>query len=132
MTVWIYDQGADLKVFATEEAAQAWLDENDPEGVAFEYDTKWSVRTNEPIGRRTIYVVLVIVVLLVIWQFFASLWRSARRELKPAPSLGLGAGIAMEREPQTSIGPARKSMKALDASDLRSWFRLAGGHRPNL
>jgi hypothetical protein len=31
------------------------------------------VRTNEPIGRRTIYVVLVIVVLLVIWQFFASL-----------------------------------------------------------
>ncbi|MGY4282708.1 hypothetical protein ACVWXO_001928 [Bradyrhizobium sp. LM2.7] len=30
MTVWIYDQGEVLKVFATEEVAQAWLDENDP------------------------------------------------------------------------------------------------------
>lgn len=38
MTVWIYDQGEDLKVFATEEVAQAWLDVHDPEGVAFEYD----------------------------------------------------------------------------------------------
>ncbi|WP_256464540.1 MULTISPECIES: hypothetical protein [unclassified Bradyrhizobium] len=38
MTVWIRDQGEVLKVFATEEVAQAWLDENDPEGVAFEYD----------------------------------------------------------------------------------------------
>jgi hypothetical protein len=37
MTVWIYDQGEDLKVFATAEAAQAWFDQNDPEGVAFEY-----------------------------------------------------------------------------------------------
>lgn len=37
MTVWIYRQGDDLKVFATAEAAQAWFDENDPEGVAFEY-----------------------------------------------------------------------------------------------
>ena len=27
-----------MKVFATEEAAKAWLDENDPEGVAFAYD----------------------------------------------------------------------------------------------
>ncbi len=35
-TVWIY-QGKELKVFATAEAAQAWFDENDPEGVAFEY-----------------------------------------------------------------------------------------------
>jgi hypothetical protein len=45
MTVWIYintskDVGdADyLKVFATKDAAEAWLQENDPEGVAFEYD----------------------------------------------------------------------------------------------
>ncbi|MCP1766083.1 hypothetical protein [Bradyrhizobium japonicum] len=38
MTVWIYDQGKELMVFATEEAAKVWLDENDPEGVAFEYD----------------------------------------------------------------------------------------------
>jgi hypothetical protein len=30
--------GEDLKVFATIEAAGAWIDENDPEGVAFEYD----------------------------------------------------------------------------------------------
>ena len=33
MTVWIYDQGADLKVFANEEAAKVWLDENDPEAL---------------------------------------------------------------------------------------------------
>ena len=37
MTVWIYDQGEELKVFATEEAARTWIEENDPEGVAFEY-----------------------------------------------------------------------------------------------
>lgn len=45
MTVWIYTDTSKqvgdkdrLKVFATEEAADAWLAENDPEGVAFEYD----------------------------------------------------------------------------------------------
>lgn len=38
MIALIYHQGEDLKVFATEEAAKTWLDENDPEGVAFEYD----------------------------------------------------------------------------------------------
>ena len=38
MTVWIYEEGEDLKVFATEEIAQAWLDENDPEGDVFEYE----------------------------------------------------------------------------------------------
>jgi hypothetical protein len=38
MTVWIYDQGQELKVFATEDAARAWIEENDPEGVAFEYE----------------------------------------------------------------------------------------------
>jgi hypothetical protein len=44
MTVWIYvdarKQIGDkdhLKVFATEEAAEWWFNENDPEGVAFEY-----------------------------------------------------------------------------------------------
>jgi len=37
MTVWIYERGGKLKVFATEEAAQSWFDKNDPEGVAFEY-----------------------------------------------------------------------------------------------
>ena len=44
MTVWIYvdtsKQVGDvdhLKVFATEEAAERWFAENDPEGVAFEY-----------------------------------------------------------------------------------------------
>jgi hypothetical protein len=37
-TVWIYEVGrVNMKVFATAEAAQAWFDENDPEGVAFEY-----------------------------------------------------------------------------------------------
>ncbi len=32
MTVWIYDQVKELKVFATAEAAQAWFDEHDPRG----------------------------------------------------------------------------------------------------
>jgi len=45
MTVWVYvdasKQVSDvdhLKVFASEEAAERWLQENDPEGVAFEYE----------------------------------------------------------------------------------------------
>jgi hypothetical protein len=44
VTVWIYINTAKevgdedhLKVFASEEAANAWLAEHDPEGVAFEY-----------------------------------------------------------------------------------------------
>ena len=44
MTVWIYvdtsKQVGDkdlLKVFASADAAGAWLTEHDPEGVAFEY-----------------------------------------------------------------------------------------------
>ena len=38
MTVWIYEAGREnMKVFASEEAAQNWTAENDPEGVAFEY-----------------------------------------------------------------------------------------------
>jgi hypothetical protein len=40
MTVWIYDQGEDLKVFATKEAAERWIEKNDPEGVAFEYEVE--------------------------------------------------------------------------------------------
>ncbi len=45
MTVWIYvDTSKEvgdkdhLKVFATEVAAEIWLQENDSEGVAFEYE----------------------------------------------------------------------------------------------
>jgi hypothetical protein len=45
MTVWIYvdtsKQVGDkdhLKVFATEVAAENWFKENDPKGVAFEYE----------------------------------------------------------------------------------------------
>lgn len=44
-TVWVYINTAKeigdvdhLKVFATEEVAEKWLEENDPEGVAFEYE----------------------------------------------------------------------------------------------
>ena len=37
--VWVY-QGKELKVFASEEAAQKWLDENDPEGVAFKCEVE--------------------------------------------------------------------------------------------
>jgi hypothetical protein len=29
-----------LKVFANEDAAETWLQENDPEGVAFEYEVQ--------------------------------------------------------------------------------------------
>ena len=45
MTVWIYvDTSKEigdrqhLKVFANEIVADAWFEENDPEGVAFEYE----------------------------------------------------------------------------------------------
>jgi hypothetical protein len=45
MSVWIYvDVSKEvgdvdhLKVFASKEAAEKWLEENDPEGVAFEYE----------------------------------------------------------------------------------------------
>jgi hypothetical protein len=45
MTVMIYVDTSepvgdkdDLKVFATQDAAETWLQENDPEGVAFEYE----------------------------------------------------------------------------------------------
>jgi hypothetical protein len=44
-TVWVYVNTAKelgdvdhLKVFANLEAAERWLEENNPEGVAFEYD----------------------------------------------------------------------------------------------
>jgi hypothetical protein len=44
-TVWAYvdtskqvGDGEHIKVFATTGAAEAWFAENDPEGVAFEYD----------------------------------------------------------------------------------------------
>jgi hypothetical protein len=45
MTVWIYvDKSKEvgdrehLKVFASEDAAETWLQEHDLEGVAFEYE----------------------------------------------------------------------------------------------
>ena len=44
-TVWVYINTAKevgdvdhLKVFANAEAAEKWFEENDPEGVAFEYE----------------------------------------------------------------------------------------------
>ena len=38
MKVWISEAGREnMKVFASEEAANAWFAENDPEGVAFAY-----------------------------------------------------------------------------------------------
>jgi hypothetical protein len=45
MTVWIYvdiskhvgDPGR-LKIFANQDAAENWFEQNDPEGVAFEYE----------------------------------------------------------------------------------------------
>jgi hypothetical protein len=45
MTVFVYVNTAKqvgdkdhVKVFATVDAAETWFEENDPEGVAFEYD----------------------------------------------------------------------------------------------
>jgi hypothetical protein len=44
-TVWVYINTAKevgdvdhLKVFADEEVVERWLEKNDPEGVAFEYE----------------------------------------------------------------------------------------------
>lgn len=38
-SVWIYERETDtIKVFASEAAAEAWLKENDPEGVAFKFE----------------------------------------------------------------------------------------------
>ena len=35
-----------LKVFANQDIAHAWFEENDPEGVAFEYEVRNSLVTN--------------------------------------------------------------------------------------
>ena len=37
MKVWIYSNGDELMVFASQEAAQTWFDKHDPKGVAFAY-----------------------------------------------------------------------------------------------
>jgi hypothetical protein len=54
MTVWIYldtsKQVGDcdhLKVFDSQEAAQAWFDQHDPEGVVFEYEVGSLMTTRE-------------------------------------------------------------------------------------
>jgi hypothetical protein len=54
-TVWAYvdtstqvEDPEYIKVFATSDAAERWLDENDPEGVAFEYEV-----IGPPIGTST-------------------------------------------------------------------------------
>jgi hypothetical protein len=36
-----------LKVFDSQEAAQAWFDQHDPEGVAFEYEVRSLMTTRE-------------------------------------------------------------------------------------
>ena len=43
-----------FKVFATEEAANAWFAANDPEGVAFEYEVRTSLRArgSRPVSAR--------------------------------------------------------------------------------
>jgi len=54
MTVWIYvntnvpvGDPAHLKVFDSQDAAEAWLAVNDPEGVAFEYEVNSMMTTRE-------------------------------------------------------------------------------------
>jgi hypothetical protein len=39
-TVWIYVDRDHLKAFAKSDAADEWFKDNDPEGVAFEYEVK--------------------------------------------------------------------------------------------
>jgi hypothetical protein len=47
--VWVYQKGDELKVFATNEIAQAWFGKNDPEGVAFAYEVMGQpAADNEP------------------------------------------------------------------------------------
>jgi hypothetical protein len=50
------------------DAAETWFEENDPEGVAFEYEGM------KRIGRLAIFAVLLIVALLSIWQVFGAAW----------------------------------------------------------
>ena len=38
-----------LKVFANEDAAEKWFEENDPEGVAFEYEVEGASGDEMPI-----------------------------------------------------------------------------------
>jgi hypothetical protein len=71
MTVWVYvdtsKQVGDkdhLNVFASEETAETWFEENDPEGVAFEYEVlEWTAS-----GRRTIMCMMLIAALAIIWN----------------------------------------------------------------
>jgi hypothetical protein len=54
MTVLIYvskrvDDPEHLKVFANVDSAETWFEENDPEGVAFEYEVlEWIASDAEP------------------------------------------------------------------------------------
>ena len=62
MTVFVYvntsrqvGDAEHIKVFATQDAAENWFEENDPEGVAFEYEVlEWSkaayIHTRTPIA----------------------------------------------------------------------------------
>ena len=51
-----------LTVFCDRKAADTWLQEHDPEGVAFEYDVLQMNR----IGRRTILAMLLIVAIVLV------------------------------------------------------------------
>jgi hypothetical protein len=50
MTVWIYDQGEELKVFATEDAARAWIRDPHPHSLAHMRARAWSAATECPEG----------------------------------------------------------------------------------
>jgi hypothetical protein len=74
MTVFVYvntgKQVGDadhVKVFANQDAAEKWFEENDPEGVALR-----GPRMNR-VGRRTAYAMLLILVLAIVWQVLGSL-----------------------------------------------------------
>ena len=56
-------------MFATTDDAETWLEENDPEGVAFEYEVlEWTRPVAGPHTRR-----LMILVLAIVWQARGSL-----------------------------------------------------------
>jgi hypothetical protein len=60
-----------LKVFANADAAETWFEENDPEGVAFEYEVlEWIA---------SILAMLLIVVLAPIWNVLGR-WGESRKK----------------------------------------------------
>ena len=70
-----------LKVFANEDAAETWLQENDPEGVRSNMRF-WS----EPHGRRTIMTMVLLVAFTLLWNLLCHQSSRQRRPCDQARS----------------------------------------------